>query len=51
MPKAFERFAVAIALVLAAAHQVDARVVTLIVENVQPVADGASFGDAGPYER
>lgn len=51
MSQAFERFAVAVGLIIAVATQVEARVVALIVENVQPVADGASFGEAGPYER
>ena len=29
----------------------DARVVRFVVEQKRPIAEGASFGDAGPYER
>ena len=51
MTSSFERLMVAVAFLLAAAVQSEARVVGLKIEKVEPVASGASFGDVGPYER
>ena len=45
------RFVLAIALTLVASGYADARVVRLIVDQTQPVAGGAPFGNVGPYER
>src|SRR5262245_63155151 len=51
MPRAFKSLMVAMAFLLATALESEARVVGLKVENVEPVANGASFGNTGPYER
>jgi hypothetical protein len=51
MRRTFEHLILAGALLMAAAPDSEARVVGLKVDNVEPVANGASFGDAGPYER
>ena len=45
------RFVVALALTLVTSGYADARVVRLIVEHTKPIADGAPFGSAGPYEK
>jgi hypothetical protein len=38
-------------LLLAATDVAQARVTTIIIDKVEPFADGAAFGDAGAYER
>jgi hypothetical protein len=40
-----------LALLAAASHRAEARVVRLVVEKTQPFADGRSIGTIGPFER
>ena len=51
MTRSFERLMVAMVFLMAAPLESEARVVGLKVENVEPVSNGASFGEVGPYER
>jgi hypothetical protein len=51
MRKAAERFTAAIVLTMVACAYAEGRVVKLIVERTQPIADGGTYGNAGPYER
>jgi hypothetical protein len=51
MRKILVEVAAGVWLLMVAASSSDARVVRFVVEQKRPIAEGASFGDAGPYER
>ena len=51
MKKVFGEVIAACAALVLLSASLEARVVRFIVEKKRPVANGASYGDTGPYER